>query len=216
MAFLSPPTKQPVRSAGVGPPSSLHERSEQKRPITVLRRSYPQVPRSASAPGAKIVAKSAVYARRPRGTLQLRRCSRHSDGTRPNCRHRPRLPAGASRLRDKTCARDDLRPSHPMANTRSRAAPIAGVWTSSAPAAHSSDPAVSRGSRTRRPRPARANDSGRSLRSSLMRTTRPTGKMHASHQLEVTVVSPAEAEFGTAERWAADRLFGFTQLLESS
>ncbi len=45
-----------------------------------------------------------------------------------------------------------------------------------------------------------------------MSTTRPTGKMHAPHELEVSVVSPEEAEFGTAEFWAGDRLFGFTRL----
>jgi hypothetical protein len=36
--------------------------------------------------------------------------------------------------------------------------------------------------------------------------------MHAPHELNVSVVSPEEAEHGTAEFWAADRLFGFTQL----
>ncbi len=36
--------------------------------------------------------------------------------------------------------------------------------------------------------------------------------MHAPHQVEVSVVSPEEAEFGTAEFWAGDRLFGFTRL----
>jgi hypothetical protein len=45
-----------------------------------------------------------------------------------------------------------------------------------------------------------------------MCTTRPTGKMHAPHELEVSVVSPEEAESGTAEFWAGDRLFGFTRL----
>jgi len=34
--------------------------------------------------------------------------------------------------------------------------------------------------------------------------------MHASHQLNVSVVSPEEAECGTAEFWA-DGLFGFTR-----
>jgi hypothetical protein len=34
--------------------------------------------------------------------------------------------------------------------------------------------------------------------------------MHASHELIVSVVSPEEAEYGTAEFWAGDRLFGFT------
>ncbi len=36
--------------------------------------------------------------------------------------------------------------------------------------------------------------------------------MHASHELDVSVVSPEEAEFGTAEFWVGDRLFGFTRL----
>lgn len=36
--------------------------------------------------------------------------------------------------------------------------------------------------------------------------------MHAPHELGVSVVSPEEAESGTAEFWAADRLFGFTRL----
>jgi hypothetical protein len=36
--------------------------------------------------------------------------------------------------------------------------------------------------------------------------------MHASHELNVSVVSPGEAEFGAAEFWAGDRLFGFTRL----
>ena len=36
--------------------------------------------------------------------------------------------------------------------------------------------------------------------------------MHGSHELDVSVVSPEEAEFGTAEFWAGDRLFGFTRL----
>ena len=36
--------------------------------------------------------------------------------------------------------------------------------------------------------------------------------MHASHELNVSVVSPEEAEYGTAEFWAGDRLFGFTRL----
>ncbi len=34
--------------------------------------------------------------------------------------------------------------------------------------------------------------------------------MHAPHELHVSVVSPEEAEYGTAELWAGDRLFGFT------
>jgi hypothetical protein len=45
-----------------------------------------------------------------------------------------------------------------------------------------------------------------------MSTTRPTGKMHAPHELHVSVVSPEEAEFGIAEFWAGDRRFGFTRL----
>lgn len=36
--------------------------------------------------------------------------------------------------------------------------------------------------------------------------------MNAPHELEVRVVSPEEAEYGTAEFWAGDRLFGFTRL----
>lgn len=36
--------------------------------------------------------------------------------------------------------------------------------------------------------------------------------MHASHELDVKVVSPEEAESGIAEFWAGDRLFGFTRL----
>jgi hypothetical protein len=36
--------------------------------------------------------------------------------------------------------------------------------------------------------------------------------MHASHEPDVSVVSPEEAELGTAEFWARDRLFGFTRL----
>jgi hypothetical protein len=36
--------------------------------------------------------------------------------------------------------------------------------------------------------------------------------MHASHELDVSVVSPQEAEYGTAEFWAGDRLFGFTRV----
>ena len=36
--------------------------------------------------------------------------------------------------------------------------------------------------------------------------------MHASHELNVSVVSPEEAEYGTAEFWAGDRLFGFTRV----
>ena len=36
--------------------------------------------------------------------------------------------------------------------------------------------------------------------------------MHAPHELNVSVVSPEEAEYGTAEFWAGDRLFGFTRV----
>jgi hypothetical protein len=36
--------------------------------------------------------------------------------------------------------------------------------------------------------------------------------MDASHQLDVSVVSSEEAEFGIAEFWAGGRLFGFTRL----
>ncbi len=36
--------------------------------------------------------------------------------------------------------------------------------------------------------------------------------MHASHEVDVSVVSLEEAELGTAEFWAGDRLFGFTRL----
>lgn len=36
--------------------------------------------------------------------------------------------------------------------------------------------------------------------------------MPSEHQLDVSIVSPEEAEFGTAEFWAGDRLFGFTRL----
>ena len=32
--------------------------------------------------------------------------------------------------------------------------------------------------------------------------------MHAPHNLEVSVVSPEEAEYGTAEFWLGDKLFG--------
>ena len=45
-----------------------------------------------------------------------------------------------------------------------------------------------------------------------MSSIRPTGKMHASHELDVKVVSPEEAESGIAEFWAGARLFGFTWL----
>ena len=34
----------------------------------------------------------------------------------------------------------------------------------------------------------------------------------AAHELHVSVVSPEEAEYGVAEFWAGDRLFGFTRL----
>jgi hypothetical protein len=36
--------------------------------------------------------------------------------------------------------------------------------------------------------------------------------MPAPHELEVRVVSLEEAEYGTAEFWAGDRLFGFTRV----
>ncbi len=36
--------------------------------------------------------------------------------------------------------------------------------------------------------------------------------MHAPHELNVNVVSPEQAEYGTAEFWAGDTLFGFTRL----
>ena len=36
--------------------------------------------------------------------------------------------------------------------------------------------------------------------------------MHASHELDVSVMSPEEAESGEAEFWAGDRLFGSTRL----
>jgi hypothetical protein len=36
--------------------------------------------------------------------------------------------------------------------------------------------------------------------------------MHSPHELEVSVVSPEEAEYGAAEFWASDRLFGFTRV----
>jgi len=36
--------------------------------------------------------------------------------------------------------------------------------------------------------------------------------MPAPHELEVRVVSLEEAEYGTAELWAGDRLFGFTRV----
>jgi hypothetical protein len=59
---------------------------------------------------------------------------------------------------------------------------------------------------------ARSHDSGQAGAVGSTSTTRPTGQMHASHELNVSVVSPEEAEFGTAEFWAGDRLFGFTRL----
>jgi hypothetical protein len=36
--------------------------------------------------------------------------------------------------------------------------------------------------------------------------------MHARHELQVSVVSPEEAEAGVAEFWAGGELFGFTRL----
>jgi hypothetical protein len=36
--------------------------------------------------------------------------------------------------------------------------------------------------------------------------------MPAPHELEVRVVSLEEAEYGTAEFWAGDTLFGFTRV----
>ena len=36
--------------------------------------------------------------------------------------------------------------------------------------------------------------------------------MNAPHELDVSVMSPEEAEYGTAEFWAGDRLFGFTRV----
>ena len=36
--------------------------------------------------------------------------------------------------------------------------------------------------------------------------------MHAPHQLEVNVVSPEEAEYGIAEFWVGDKLFGSTRV----
>jgi hypothetical protein len=36
--------------------------------------------------------------------------------------------------------------------------------------------------------------------------------MHASHELEVMIASPEEAEYGVAEFWAGDKLFGITRL----
>jgi hypothetical protein len=36
--------------------------------------------------------------------------------------------------------------------------------------------------------------------------------MPAQHELNVSVVSPEEAEYGTAELWMGDRLFGFTRV----
>lgn len=36
--------------------------------------------------------------------------------------------------------------------------------------------------------------------------------MHAPHEVEVSVVSPEEAESGIAELWANGRLFGFTHI----
>lgn len=36
--------------------------------------------------------------------------------------------------------------------------------------------------------------------------------MAAPHKLEVSVVSPEEAGYGTAEFWLGDKLFGFTRV----
>jgi hypothetical protein len=36
-----------------------------------------------------------------------------------------------------------------------------------------------------------------------------------THEINVTVVSPGEAEYGTAEFWSGGRLIGFTQLEDS-
>jgi hypothetical protein len=36
--------------------------------------------------------------------------------------------------------------------------------------------------------------------------------MHAPHKLDVSVVSPEEAEYGTAEFWLGGELFGFTRV----
>ena len=36
-----------------------------------------------------------------------------------------------------------------------------------------------------------------------------------THEIQVTVVSPGEAEYGTAEFWSGGRLFGFTHLEDS-
>jgi hypothetical protein len=36
--------------------------------------------------------------------------------------------------------------------------------------------------------------------------------MHASHELHVNVISPEEADYGIAEFWTGERLFGFTRL----
>jgi hypothetical protein len=33
-----------------------------------------------------------------------------------------------------------------------------------------------------------------------------------THEIQVTVVSPGEAEYGTAEFWSGGRLIGFTYL----
>jgi hypothetical protein len=38
--------------------------------------------------------------------------------------------------------------------------------------------------------------------------------MPAQHELNVSVVSPEEAEYGIAEFWMGDRLFGFTRVEE--
>jgi hypothetical protein len=36
--------------------------------------------------------------------------------------------------------------------------------------------------------------------------------MHAPHKLDVSIVSPEEAEYGTAEFWVGGKLFGFTRV----
>jgi hypothetical protein len=39
-----------------------------------------------------------------------------------------------------------------------------------------------------------------------------TRELHAQRELAVSVVSPEEAEYGTAELWVSKRLFGFTRV----
>jgi hypothetical protein len=39
-----------------------------------------------------------------------------------------------------------------------------------------------------------------------------TRQMRAERDLVVSVVSPEEAEYGTAELWVSERLFGFTRV----